>query len=68
MTGSNMEPVRPREADSRDGGYRDRDRNRDRDRERGGYDRDHDRPRDDDSRKRGYEGGGHEDPRKIRRY
>ncbi|KAL7959806.1 U1 small nuclear ribonucleoprotein of 70kDa MW N terminal domain-containing protein [Trichoderma compactum] len=39
----------------REGGYRDRDR-------------DYDRPRDDDSRKRGYEGGGYEDPRKLRRY
>ncbi|KAK1999930.1 hypothetical protein LX36DRAFT_679986 [Colletotrichum falcatum] len=63
-TGSNMEPIRPRG----EGGYRgdrgdreDRDRGRDRD-------RDFDRPRDDDSRKRGYEGGGYEDPRKLRRY
>ncbi|KAH6624568.1 U1 small nuclear ribonucleoprotein of 70kDa MW N terminal-domain-containing protein [Chaetomium sp. MPI-SDFR-AT-0129] len=31
--------------------------------------RDYDRPRDhDDSRKRGYDGGGYEDPRKLRRY
>ncbi|KAL6866887.1 hypothetical protein J3F83DRAFT_715182 [Trichoderma novae-zelandiae] len=68
----------------RDRGDRDRDRgDRDRDREgrrtgsnmepigrrEGGYrDRDYDRPRDDDSRKRGYEGGGYEDPRKLRRY
>lgn len=64
MTGSNMEPVRPREG--RDGGYRDRDRDRDSHRDR---DRDYDRPpRDDDNRKRGYEGGGYEDPRKLRRY
>ncbi|OLN81482.1 U1 small nuclear ribonucleoprotein 70 kDa-like protein [Colletotrichum chlorophyti] len=65
-TGSNMEPIRPRG----EGGYRgdrgdreDRDRGRDRDR-----DRDFDRPRDDDSRKRGYDGSGYEDPRKLRRY
>lgn len=51
-SGSNMEPIRPRE----NGGYRGSDR-----------DRDYDRPRDDDSRKRGYEGG-YEDPRKLRRY
>ncbi|KAH6694042.1 U1 small nuclear ribonucleoprotein of 70kDa MW N terminal-domain-containing protein [Plectosphaerella plurivora] len=60
-TGSNMEPVRPRG----EGGYRD-DRGRDRERDRDH--RDFDRPRDDDSRKRGYEGGGYEDPRKLRRY
>ncbi|KAI1811507.1 U1 small nuclear ribonucleoprotein of 70kDa MW N terminal-domain-containing protein [Poronia punctata] len=30
--------------------------------------RDNDRSRDDDTRKRGYEGGGYEDPRKLRRY
>ncbi|KAK2074354.1 hypothetical protein P8C59_008568 [Phyllachora maydis] len=30
--------------------------------------REHDRPRDDDSRKRGYEGSGYDDPRKLRRY
>ncbi|RDW88587.1 hypothetical protein BP6252_00619 [Coleophoma cylindrospora] len=55
-SGSNMEPVRPREG--RDGGgYRDRDRD-------GGYDR-----RDDDApRKRPYESSGYEDPRKLRRY
>ncbi|PMD58919.1 RNA-binding domain-containing protein [Hyaloscypha bicolor E] len=53
-SGSNMEPVRPR-----DGGYRDRDRD-------GGYGG---RPREDDSRKRQYEGSGYEeDPRKLRRY
>ncbi|KAL6885088.1 hypothetical protein HDV57DRAFT_413027 [Trichoderma longibrachiatum] len=68
----------------RDRGDRERDRgDRDRDRDgrrtgsnmepigrrEGGYrDRDYDRPRDDDSRKRGYEGGGYEDPRKLRRY
>ncbi|KAI8190320.1 hypothetical protein K4K54_004056 [Colletotrichum sp. SAR 10_86] len=34
----------------------------------GGGDRDYDRPRDDDNRKRGYDGGGYEDPRKLRRY
>ncbi|KAE8451572.1 hypothetical protein EG329_003645 [Mollisiaceae sp. DMI_Dod_QoI] len=57
-SGSNMEPVRPR-----DGGFRDRDRG---DRDGGGYGG---RPRDDDSRKRGYEGSGYEeDPRKLRRY
>ncbi|KAH8801608.1 U1 small nuclear ribonucleoprotein [Xylogone sp. PMI_703] len=49
-SGSNMEPVRPR-----DSGYRDRD---------GEYVR----PREDDTRKRGYEGSGYEDPRKLRRY
>ncbi|KAI9902568.1 hypothetical protein N3K66_001920 [Trichothecium roseum] len=38
----------------REGGYRDRDRDRD--------------DRRDDSRKRGYDGGGYEDPRKSRRY
>ncbi|KAF4979472.1 hypothetical protein FZEAL_4331 [Fusarium zealandicum] len=53
-TGSNMEPIGRRE-----GGYRERDRD---------Y-RDSDRPRDDDGgRKRGYDGGGYEDPRKLRRY
>ncbi|KAF6839745.1 U1 small nuclear ribonucleoprotein [Colletotrichum plurivorum] len=66
-TGSNMEPIRPRG----EGGYRgdrgDRDRDRDRDSHRD-RDRDYDRPRDDDSRKRGYDGGGYEDPRKLRRY
>ncbi|KAI9733178.1 MAG: hypothetical protein M1818_007296 [Claussenomyces sp. TS43310] len=59
-SGSNMEPVRPREI----GGYRDRDGPRD-----GGYGR----PRDDDApRKRHYDdvgtGGYQEDPRKLRRY
>ncbi|KAF0322902.1 U1 small nuclear ribonucleoprotein 70 kDa-like protein [Colletotrichum siamense] len=66
-TGSNMEPIRPRG----EGGYRgDRgDRDRDRDRDRDSHrDRDYDRPRDDDNRKRGYDGGGYEDPRKLRRY
>ncbi|KAK1674472.1 U1 small nuclear ribonucleoprotein of 70kDa MW N terminal-domain-containing protein [Colletotrichum godetiae] len=68
-TGSNMEPIRPRG----EGGYRDRgdrgDRGDREDRDRGrDRDRDYDRPRDDDSRKRGYEGGGYEDPRKLRRY
>ncbi|OAR02288.1 hypothetical protein LLEC1_03642 [Akanthomyces lecanii] len=51
-TGSNNEPIGGRREG---GGYRDRDR-------------DFDRPRDDDNRKRGYDGGGYEDPRKIRRY
>ncbi|PQE25095.1 u1 small nuclear ribonucleo protein [Rutstroemia sp. NJR-2017a BVV2] len=53
-SGSNMEPVRPRD------GYRDRDRD-------GGYGS---RPREDDSRKRPYENsnGYEEDPRKLRRY
>ncbi|TDZ37014.1 U1 small nuclear ribonucleoprotein 70 kDa-like protein [Colletotrichum spinosum] len=66
-TGSNMEPIRPRG----EGGYRgDRgDRDRDRDRDRDSHrDRDYDRPREEDSRKRGYEGSGYEDPRKLRRY
>ncbi|KAK1780909.1 U1 small nuclear ribonucleoprotein of 70kDa MW N terminal-domain-containing protein [Copromyces sp. CBS 386.78] len=61
QTGSNMEPIRPREPgaprETRDGGYQ------------GGGGRDYDRPRDhdDSSRKRGYDGG-YEDPRKLRRY
>ncbi|ERT02005.1 hypothetical protein HMPREF1624_00300 [Sporothrix schenckii ATCC 58251] len=81
-TGSNMEPVRPRDRDrdrDRDRGDRadrsDRDRDRgDRDRESGGYrdhgSRDYDRqPRgDDDSRKRGFDGPSHEETRKLRRY
>jgi len=65
------------------GGFRDGGRFGDRDRQRsgannepvrergdrGGRDyRDQDRSRDDDNRKRGYEGGGYEDPRKLRRY
>ncbi|KAH8672524.1 U1 small nuclear ribonucleoprotein of 70kDa MW N terminal-domain-containing protein [Tricladium varicosporioides] len=55
-SGSNMEPVRPREG----GGYRDRDRD-------GGYSSG--RPREDDTRKRPYESNGYEeDPRKLRRY
>ncbi|KAH7349861.1 U1 small nuclear ribonucleoprotein [Plectosphaerella cucumerina] len=62
-TGSNMEPIRPRG----EGGYRE-DRGRDRERDRDRDHRDFDRPRDDDSRKRGYDGGGYEDPRKLRRY
>ncbi|CAG9937573.1 unnamed protein product [Clonostachys rosea f. rosea IK726] len=38
-------------------------------RREGGYrDRDYDRPREEDNRKRGYDGGGYEDPRKLRRY
>ncbi|KAM3508489.1 hypothetical protein MY10362_001147 [Beauveria mimosiformis] len=53
-TGSNNEPIGRREG-GREGGYRERDR-------------DFDRPRDDDNRKRGYDGGGYEDPRKLRRY
>ncbi|TVY38686.1 U1 small nuclear ribonucleoprotein 70 kDa-like protein [Lachnellula subtilissima] len=64
-SGSNMEPVRPRDGGrdgGRDSGYRDRDR----DGRDGGYGG---RPRDDDSRKRQYESNGYEeDPRKIRRY
>ncbi|KAH7162366.1 U1 small nuclear ribonucleoprotein of 70kDa MW N terminal-domain-containing protein [Dactylonectria estremocensis] len=73
-TGSNMEPIVPRE-NRRDGGGR--DGGRDGGGREGGYrDRDYDRPprddrshRDDDGgRKRGYEGGGYEDPRKLRRY
>ncbi|CAG8957228.1 hypothetical protein HYFRA_00009430 [Hymenoscyphus fraxineus] len=68
-SGSNMEPVRPR--DSRDSGRDGRDGGRD-GRDRDGYrdsrDRDY-RPRDDDSRKRQYESNGYdEDPRKLRRY
>lgn len=62
QTGSNMEPIRPREPRDRDGGgggggYQ------------GGGGRDYDRPprEHDDSRKRGYDGG-YEDPRKLRRY
>ncbi|EHL00561.1 putative U1 small nuclear ribonucleoprotein 70 kDa like protein [Glarea lozoyensis 74030] len=58
-SGSNMEPVRPREGGRDGGGYRDRDRD-------GGYGG---RPREDDSRKRQYESNGYEeDPRKLRRY
>ncbi|KAJ4304146.1 hypothetical protein N0V88_001756 [Collariella sp. IMI 366227] len=54
QSGSNMEPIRPR--GNENGGYH-------------GGGRDYDRPRDyDDSRKRGYDGGGYEDPRKLRRY
>ncbi|KAL2123023.1 hypothetical protein VTJ04DRAFT_3478 [Mycothermus thermophilus] len=53
QTGSNMEPIRPREG-RENGGY--------------GGGRDYDRPRDhEESRKRGYEGS-YEDPRKLRRY
>ncbi|KAG9239082.1 putative U1 small nuclear ribonucleoprotein 70 kDa like protein [Amylocarpus encephaloides] len=56
-SGSNMEPVRPRDG-GRDGGYRDRERD-------GGYGR----PREEESRKRQYESNGYEeDPRKLRRY
>lgn len=56
ITGSNREPVRPRES----GGYGDRGYgDRDRDRGYGGPD---------DSRKRQHEGDVYEDPRKIRRY
>lgn len=55
QSGSNMEPVRPR---GDHGGYNG-----------GSGGRDYDRPRDhDESRKRAYEGGGYEDPRKLRRY
>ncbi|KAK4158437.1 U1 small nuclear ribonucleoprotein of 70kDa MW N terminal-domain-containing protein [Chaetomidium leptoderma] len=57
QSGSNMEPIRPR-GGGENGGYHG-----------SGGGRDYDRPRDhDDSRKRGYEGGGYEDPRKLRRY
>ncbi|KAF7909465.1 uncharacterized protein EAF01_003183 [Botrytis porri] len=56
-SGSNMEPVRPRDGS----GYRDRDGPRD-----GGYGG---RPREEDSRKRPYDSNGYEeDPRKLRRY
>lgn len=56
ITGSNREPVRPRES----GGYGDRGYgDRDRDRGYGGRD---------DSRKRQHDGDGYEDPRKQRRY
>ncbi|KAK5989985.1 U1 small nuclear ribonucleoprotein [Cladobotryum mycophilum] len=66
-----------RDRGDRDSERRDRDHNNRRTgsnmepigRREGGYrDRDYDRPRDDDSRKRGYEGAGYEDPRKLRRY
>ncbi|KAI1306614.1 U1 small nuclear ribonucleoprotein of 70kDa MW N terminal-domain-containing protein [Xylaria venustula] len=64
----------PRSYDDRSGGSSsryDRDRrtgaNFEPVRDRREY-RDSDRSRDDDSRKRGYEGGGYEDPRKLRRY
>ncbi|TGO20645.1 hypothetical protein BPAE_0278g00090 [Botrytis paeoniae] len=60
-SGSNMEPVRPRDGS----GYRDRDGPRDGPRD-GGYGG---RPREDDSRKRPYDSNGYEeDPRKLRRY
>lgn len=63
-SGSNMEPVRPRDGPRdisrsgppRDGGYRDRDGSS------SSY-----RSRDDDTRKRPYENNG-DDPRKLRRY
>ncbi|CAL3966384.1 unnamed protein product [Diplocarpon coronariae] len=65
-SGSNSEPVRPREP-FRDSGSRDYGS-----REFGGRDSGYDRPpREEDSRKRQYESNGHEDsrdPRKIRRY
>lgn len=83
-TGSNNEPVRPRETYGGDrGGDRDRrDRDRDRDRhDRDGDRRDRDRDRDwdrdrnrhgggrdDQSRKRYHEGDGYDDPRAKRRY
>ncbi|RAL68645.1 hypothetical protein DID88_007355 [Monilinia fructigena] len=58
-SGSNMEPVRPRDGS----GYRDRDGPRDGPRD-GGYGG---RPREDDSRKRPYDSNGYEeDPRKLR--
>ncbi len=58
QTGSNMEPIRPRES----GGYHGSSGS--------GSGRDYDRPRDGDdpSRKRQYEGGGYEESRKLRRY
>ncbi|RDA92844.1 hypothetical protein CP533_2883 [Ophiocordyceps camponoti-saundersi (nom. inval.)] len=66
-TGGNTEPI-----GRRDGGYRDRDRDREREREpereRGRDRRDYGRPRDDDNRKRGYDGGGYDDSRKMPRY
>ncbi|KAH8878557.1 RNA-binding domain-containing protein [Thozetella sp. PMI_491] len=57
QTGSNMEPIRPRDGGGYHGGG-------------GGGGRDYDRPRDGDdgSRKRQYEGGGYDDSRKLRRY
>lgn len=60
ITGSNREPVRPRDG----GGYGERDRGGDRDR---GY---NSRGRDDEygSRKRHHDGDGYDDPRKQRRY
>ncbi|KAJ9269331.1 hypothetical protein DTO212C5_4603 [Paecilomyces variotii] len=80
-TGSNREPVRPREGHSlMDRERRDRDRDRDRDRERDRYmdrdgdrrDRDRDRDRyggrDDYSRKRHHDDDGYDDPRSKRRY
>lgn len=60
ITGSNREPVRPRES----GGYSDRDRGS------GDRDRYGSRGREDEygSRKRHHEGDGYEDPRSKRRY
>ncbi|KAK4099060.1 hypothetical protein N658DRAFT_560702 [Parathielavia hyrcaniae] len=64
QSGSNMEPIRPR---GENGGYYGGDSRGGGSSSGGG--RDYDRPRDhDDSRKRGYDGGGYEDPRKLRRY
>ncbi|KAJ5152187.1 hypothetical protein N7492_010482 [Penicillium capsulatum] len=78
-TGSNREPVRPRDSyadrdrrDDRDGDrYRDRDRMSDRNGDRDRYrDRDRDRygGRDDYPRKRHREDDGYDDPRSRRRY
>ncbi|EAS28154.3 U1 small nuclear ribonucleoprotein [Coccidioides immitis RS] len=78
VTGSNREPVRPRDAYDRDrDSHRDRDRDRDRDRRDRdrdrGRDRDRDRDRysrrdDDYSRKRYHDGDDYDDPRSKRRY
>ncbi|KAJ5690071.1 hypothetical protein N7462_004463 [Penicillium macrosclerotiorum] len=83
-TGSNREPVRPRDGpsdrdrrDDRDRDYRDRDRASDRNGDRDRYrDRDRERDRDryggggreDHSRKRHREDDGYDDPRSRRRY
>lgn len=78
-TGSNQEPVRPRDSYG-DRDRRDRDRDRDRHGDRDGDRRDRDRDRDWDrdrnryggrdeySRKRHHDDDGHEDPRAKRRY
>ncbi|CAK7213148.1 hypothetical protein SCUCBS95973_001702 [Sporothrix curviconia] len=66
-TGSNMEPVRPRDSGRDSGRDRDRERDRDGDRDNGGY-REHSSRDDYDSRKRGFDGPPHEETRKLRRY